>query len=105
MALYPGGPRQVDGNYVLDDTALLDTLAKAIEEEMADVFQKVKGMPLPEPGKADRRLLFVAIARGVLKYLETHQNDLLASVTIAHTTGPSVTHTVSNLNLNITMDK
>jgi hypothetical protein len=105
MTLFPGGPRQVGGQFVLDDTALQDTLAKAIEEEMADVFQKVKWMPLPEPGKADRRLLFVAIARGVLKYLEAHQNDVLASVTINHTTGPSVTHTVSNVDLNITMDK
>jgi hypothetical protein len=105
MTLYPGGPRQVDGKFVLDDTALQDTLAEAIEEEMADMFQKVKGKPLPEPGKSDRRLLFVAIARGVLKYLETHQNDVLASVTINHTTGPSVSHSVSNVNLNITMDK
>lgn len=105
MTLYPGGPRLVDGEYVLDDTALQDTLAKAIEEEMANVFQKVKEKPLSEVGKEDRRLMFVAIARGVLKYLEAHQNDVLASVTISHTTGPSVTHSVSNVDLNITMDK
>lgn len=105
MTLYPGGPRQVGGHYVLDDTALQDSLAKAIEEEMADTFQKVKGIPLPEVGKDDRRLLFVAIARGVLKYLEAHQHDVLASATIHHTIGPSVTHTVSNVDLNITMDQ
>jgi hypothetical protein len=105
MTLYPGGPRLVDGEYVLDDTALHDTLAKAMEEEMADVFQKVKGKPLPEIGKEDRRLLFVAIARGVLKYLEAYQNDVLASVTIDHAADPGVTHTVSNVNLNIKMDK
>ena len=105
MTLYPGGPRQVGGQYVLDDTALQGTLAKAIEEEMADVFQKVKGRALPDVGKDDRRLLFVAIARGILKYLEAHQNDVLASVTINHTTGPSVTHTVSNVDLNIRMDR
>jgi len=105
MTLFPGGPRQVGGQYVLDDTALQDTLAKAIEEEMADVFQKVKGISLPDVGKDDRRLLFVAIARGVLKYLEAHQHDVLASVTISHTTGPSVTHTVSNVDLNIKLDK
>lgn len=105
MTLYPGGPRQVDGKYVLDDTALQDTLARAIEEEMADMFQKVKGKPLPAVGKEDRRLLFVAIARGVLKYLEGHQNDILASVAIKHTAGPSVMHTVSNVDLNIMLDK
>lgn len=105
MTLYPGGPRQVDGQYVLDDTALQDTMARAIEEEMADVFQKVKGLALPDVGKDDRRLLFVAIARGVLKYLEAHQNDVLASVTIRHTIGPNVPHTVSDVDLNIQMDK
>src|SRR5262245_14230084 len=105
MTLFPGGPSQVGGQYVWCDTALQDTLANAIEEEMADVFQKIKKITLPEVGKDERRLLFVAIARGVLKYLEAHQHDVLASVTISHTTGPSVTHTVSNVDLNIKMDK
>ena len=95
----------VGGRYVFDDTALQDTLAKAIEEAMADAFQKVKGYRCPNAGADDRRLLFVAIARGVIKYLEAHQNDVLASVTIRHTIGPSVTHTVSNVDLNITIDK
>jgi hypothetical protein len=105
MTLYPGGSRLINGKYVLDETALQDTMAEAMEEEMADLFQMLKGKTMPEIGKEDRRLLFVAIARGVLKYLEAHQSDVLASVTINHTTGPGVTHTVSNVDLNIKMDK
>jgi hypothetical protein len=105
MTLYPGGSRLIDGKHVLDETALQDTMAEAMEEEMADLFQMLKGKTLPEIGKEERRLLFVAISRGVLKYLEAHQSDVLTSVTINHATGPGVTHTVSNVDLNIKMDK
>lgn len=105
MTLYPGGPRLVDGKYVLDDFALQDTLAEAIEEEMADLFLKLKEKPLPEVGKEDRRLLFVAIARGVLKYLEAHQEDILAGVTIDHADGINREHIVSDIDLNIQLDK
>ncbi len=105
MTLYPGGPRLVDEDYVLDDIAVQDTVAEAIEEEMADLFQKLKGKPLPEVGKDDRRLLFVAIARGVLKYLEAHQEDILAGVTIDHATGINREHIVSHIDLNIVLDK
>ena len=105
MTLYPGGPRLVDGDYVLDDVALADTMAEAIEEEMAYLFQTVKGKELPEVGKDDRRLLFAAIARGVLKYLEAHQTDILAAVNIDHATGIHREHVVSGIDLNIQLNK
>ena len=48
-----------------------------IEAAMQDEWQTVKGKPLPAPlGREDRRILFVAIARGVLKYLHDHQIDI-----------------------------
>ena len=109
MSLYPGAPRifEEDGeekhvldNLALDDaTALDDSLAKAIEEAMDELFLQIKKEPIPDTGAADRRLLFVAIARGIFQYLATHQNDIDGSVTI----GPD-THTV-NINLNIKMNK
>ena len=105
MSLYPGAPRKVDGNYVLDDQALQDSMAKAIDEAMADVYLKLKGKALPEEGKEDRRLLFVAIARGVLKYFESHESELLSHLTVTHKIGPSIGHNVSGLDLNIQMDK
>ncbi len=106
MSLYPGAPRKkVDGQYVLDDEALKDSMAMAIEKAMEDVFMTIKKTSLPEVGKDDRRLLFVAIARGILQYLYDYQKDVLASVTIAHKTGPSVTHTVDNLHLDIKMNQ
>ncbi len=102
MSIYPGGPRLVEGEYLLDDLALQDTMANAIEEAMADIFGKVKKVPLPDAGKDDRRILFVAIARGILKYLKDHQSDIRASVQV--TTAPG-TFTVDNVNLNIVIDK
>lgn len=79
MSLYPGSPRlNGDGQHVLDKPALAQSMAKAIEDAMDDVFLKVKGKPVPETGKEDRRLLYVAISRGVLKYLADHQEAMSA---------------------------
>lgn len=105
MSLYPGYPRQVDGQWLLDDEALQDSMARAMEDAMADVLDKVKGTSLPEAGREDLRLLFVAIARGILGYLQDHEGEILAGVTITHPSGPSVSHTVDDVDLNIEMDR
>ncbi len=105
MSLHPGGPRKVDDKYVLDNEAVKHTMAGAMEDAMIDVYSKVKGESLSTAGEEDRRLLFVAIARGILKYLEDNEDKLLASVKVSHDTGPIITHTVSDLDLNIKMDK
>lgn len=107
MSLYPGAPRwdSIKAEYDWDEQALKGSMGDAIEDAMADIYKKLKGTSLPVVGKEDRRILFVAIARGILKYLEDHETELLLGVTITHATGSHVTHTVSNLNLNIQMDK
>ena len=105
MSLYPGNPRLVNPNdpvdeyrYALDEKALTDTkgladsMALAIEDAMANVFEKVKGTPIPEVGMEDRRLLYVAISRGILQYLADHQGDLSSTVG-------------GQINLNISMDR
>jgi hypothetical protein len=93
MSLYPGAPQKVKdqiGNvvkdpttgkeiYALDDKALEQSMAKAIEDAMADVFEKVNGTPLPASGQEDRRVLFVALSRGILKYLQDHQKTIVAT--------------------------
>jgi hypothetical protein len=106
MSLYPGAPRLINPDdppgehrYVLDDTALEQSMAKVIEEEMADIFRLVKGTPLPDSGKEDRRLLYVAISRGVLKCLRDHQVTM--SITVATNGGPPRT---GRIDLNVTMD-
>ena len=72
MSLRPGG-RQ-GGQYSLEDGALTDSLALAIEEEFAAVYKGVKsGEDLPPTARKDMRLLFVGVARGVLRYLHEHE--------------------------------
>jgi hypothetical protein len=102
MSLYPGEPRTVAGKQVLDDEALKDSLAKAVEDAMDDLLFRTKGAHLPEEGREDRRLLFAAVARGVLKYLSDHQGALRAKVTV---TGAAGTFDVKDFNLAVTMSQ
>jgi hypothetical protein len=90
MALKGGHVSDFDGS-----------LAAAIERALADEWQTVKGQALPSDGRDDRRLLFVAIAQGVLRYLKAHENDLLSSITLDQGGGP-VANAVSALGLEVT---
>jgi len=54
-----------------------NSLAAEIETAMKAEWLAVKGFPLPSPkGEEDRRILFVAIARGLLKFLTDHRYDI-----------------------------
>ena len=57
------------------------SLAKAMEVAMAQEWQVVKGSPM-RTDPQDRLILFVGIARGLLGYLEAHQNDMIKSMTM-----------------------
>jgi O-methyltransferase involved in polyketide biosynthesis len=76
------------------------SLAAAIEQALVDEWLAVKGQSLPAQGQDDRRLLFVAIAQGVLRYLKAHQNEILTSLTFDAGAG-SVTASVSALDLDV----
>jgi hypothetical protein len=58
-----------------------NSMAEAIEQAMSQELLLTEGIPLPSAGAADRRLLFVAIARGVLQYLKTHQSETFNNIT------------------------
>lgn len=105
MSLIPGSPRY-DTNeekYVLDDPAMQNSMALEIEEEMKNVYKALKGKNMPDVGEEDRRMLFSAVARGVLKYLNDNAYQLIKAVTIAHTSGghPYTDHSLSGLDLDI----
>lgn len=72
MSLYPGG--RENGQYSVSDTAMAQSMAKLMEDEFAAVYQAVKGSPPPADPHHDLRLLFVAVARGVLRYLNENEN-------------------------------
>jgi hypothetical protein len=51
------------------------SMAAAIEKAFERAWSEVKDDELPKEGRADRRILFVAMAQGVLKYLRNHAED------------------------------
>lgn len=102
MSLYGGTAVPEDDHYVLNDDAIRGSMAEAIEEEMKTLYAKMKGKPMPEVGEEDRRLLFTAISRGVLKYLKAHEKDLISTITI-RTPLITVTREVPDMTLDITV--
>lgn len=71
-----------------------NSLAAAMEDAMQTEWQAVKGVPLPGQGEEDRRLLFVAIARGLFVYLKAHENEFMVDITLRE---PDVGGTDENL--------
>ena len=63
------------------------SMAAAMEQALGEEYQIAKQAPLPATGEEDRRLLFVAIARGVLEYLKAHEDEILTSITLEDLTG------------------
>lgn len=58
-----------------------NSMAEAIEQAMQQELLASQGISLPSAGEEDRRLLFVAIARGVLQYLKIHQAEIFNNIT------------------------
>ena len=59
-----------------------DSLAEAIEQAMKDEWQRAKDEPMPDTDPTDRRILFVAVARGLLAFLNGRPNDVLSTITL-----------------------
>jgi len=77
-------------------------LTDAIDRAFATEWAKAKPIPLPGAGGEDRRLLFAAVARGVLEYLSDHQAELITAVTLKQTgTDSAVRYTASETALDI----
>ncbi|MGH8636741.1 MAG: hypothetical protein ACREUZ_06345 [Burkholderiales bacterium] len=57
-----------------------DSLAAEMEAAMKAEWLAVKGEPLPSPtGEEDRKIMFVAIARGLLQYLQDHRDEIFTT--------------------------
>ena len=74
MAVLKAGqtPRPDDG---YDMAPFEGSMAQAIEEAFEDEWTAVKKTPMVQQGLEDRRILFAAIARGVLKHLKDRANS------------------------------
>lgn len=75
------------GNYTSTADA---SMTAYIEESMRQQWLEARGEVLPEEGAEDRRILFAAVARGVLRYLYEHREDLVS--TLMHVEGIGVDH-------------
>ena len=73
-------------------------LANAMMDQLDDAWLIVKGDPIPSPPGEDARIMFLAIARGLLVYVEQKQNDTIKTIALGG--GSSVN--VTSLDLNIT---
>jgi hypothetical protein len=92
MALKPGSVADFAGS-----------LAEAIENAMKAEWQAVKGTALPDQGIEDRRLLFVAIARGLFVFLKSNENVLMNGVQLHERfgVGNTLDYDVTQLELNL----
>jgi hypothetical protein len=78
------------------------TLAAAIDEAFVDEWGKAKNVRLPSAGQDDRRLLFVAIARGILQFLNDNEDALITRIRLQYDPSvPAADFSVLQLELNI----
>ncbi len=93
--LKPGGLPQDLGGGVFDNTPYDNSLAAAIEHELNLLLQAdgLATLPLDNTQDTrDRRRMFVAIARGVVRHLRDNANAIDVTVSVT----PSTVHPVLN---------
>lgn len=78
------------------------SIADAIEAAMPQAWQEAKGTAFPGGDPSDRRPLFLAVARALLKSLHDNQSTLITSITLSVGGAPGVKNTVTDMTLNIT---
>ena len=76
-------------------------LTGAMQTAFAEEWQLVKGGSPPGAGTEDRRLLFAAVARGLLQYLSDHENELLTRITFEDSGQDRKSRTVVEARLDI----
>lgn len=74
-----------------------EQMANLMEAEMATVFRALKGRDLPGVGREDRMVLFLAVARGLLKHLDANENAFRVTVT------PSTGTATATMAIDVTM--
>jgi hypothetical protein len=56
------------------------SMAEEMEKVMEAEMQALKGHGLPEMGRDERRVMLVAVARGMLNYLKIHEKDIIRNI-------------------------
>jgi hypothetical protein len=77
-------------------------LTDRIEAAFAAEWARTKTIPLPAAGGDDRRLLFAAVAHGVLKYLKDKDSQTFKTLSLQPTLGgDSTTYNVTGSKLDV----
>ncbi len=63
------------------------SMAEAMEQALAQEYQRLKQATLPDMGEEDRRMLFVAIAQGVVRHLRDNAGAFSVAVETTQVTG------------------
>ena len=74
-------------------------LADAMVAQLDEAWKIVKGEDFPGGSRDDARIMFLAVARGLLIYMEQKQNEVVSTVTF----GGGSAQNVTSMNLNITL--
>jgi len=77
-------------------------LAQSMQNELPNAWLTIKGYAMPSAPADDQRVLFLAIARGVLKYLNDNENAAIKTITLDTALLTAVTYNVRGLDLDIT---
>jgi hypothetical protein len=79
-----------------------DELTTEIDKAFEKEWKKANTGELPSAGADDRRMLFAAVAKGVLKYLSDHQGEFVSSLTLTPSEATdSTTYAATDTQLNI----
>ncbi len=81
-------------NTATDTTLFADSMADEIELAYAAVLSENGKAPLPSADTVDRRMLFIAISRGVINHLQKKQQAITVTLP-ANPGGQTVAVTVS----------
>jgi hypothetical protein len=76
------------------------SMAAAMENALAEEYEKLKDQPLPETGEDDRKLLFAAIAQGIVRHLKDNIGAFKVTVEVDQVTGESGAPLIASKNLN-----
>lgn len=82
----------------------LSELTSEMQEAFKVEWRNAKGSEAPEMGGDERRMMFAAISRGLLKYLNSHQDDFITSITFQEG-DEQIDHSVIAAQLDIRTDQ
>jgi hypothetical protein len=73
------------------------SMAEEMEKVMEAEMQALKGHGLPAMGRDERRVMLVAVARGMLNYLKIHEKDILRNIRLDPGAGDDIDAEVEDL--------